>query len=313
MEKWADGSMGTWCLRHTLILLFSFRFLSSHIHLSPAVTDFIRIADTVMKTDLNLLNTFKRNFVVFLSVDPGRAVWNCSPYVLTWFQSHVSCLFFCVCQVNVAPARKSSESNFLKDGESLSLLQMGADQRGEWRRAEQTCLIKWKRWNDSLMHLLDAQLRSITCDFECEVSQQRVGQEEVLQTQGRSGGCSELDEVPDYSTSSGTGRGFWMPFGSALFMEPHLWNTSFPFFLSLFLFSLLHPGSFSPSALIGGAVKVCGVSASSRWGLLCVSHWCSPSDASTNGCDRACCSSYQISASLTKPTVLNLLSAPQIT
>lgn len=221
--------------------------------------------------------------------------------------------FFCVCQVNVAPARKSSESNFLKDGESLSLLQMGADQRVEWRRAAQTCLIKWKRWNDSLMHLLDAQLRSITCDFECEVSQQRVGQEEVLQTQGRSGGCSELDEVPDYSTSSGTGRGFWMPFGSALFMEPHLWNTSFPFFLSLFLFSLLHPGSFSPPALIGGAVKVYGVSASSRWGLLCVSHWCSPSDASTNGCDRACCSSYQISASLTKPTVLNLLSAPQIT
>lgn len=40
------------------------------------------------------------------------------------------------------------------------------------------------------------------------MSQQRVGQEEVLPTQGRSGGCSELDEVPDYSTSSGTGRGF---------------------------------------------------------------------------------------------------------
>lgn len=86
--------MGTWCLRHTLILLFSFRFLSSHIHLSPAVTDFIRIADTVMKTDLNLLNTFKRNFVVFLSVDPWRAVWNCSPFVLTWFQSHVPASFF---------------------------------------------------------------------------------------------------------------------------------------------------------------------------------------------------------------------------
>lgn len=63
--------MGTWCSRHTLILLFSFRFLSSHIHLSPAVTDFIRIADTVMKTDLNLLNTFKGDFVVFLSVEPG--------------------------------------------------------------------------------------------------------------------------------------------------------------------------------------------------------------------------------------------------
>lgn len=58
------------------------------------------------------------------------------------------------------------------------------------------------------MHLVDAQLRRVTCDLECEVSRQRVGQEEVLQTQGRGGGRSELDEVPDYSTSSGTGRGF---------------------------------------------------------------------------------------------------------
>lgn len=49
-----------------------------------------------------------------------------------------------------------------------------------------------------------------------------------------------------------------------------------PSFLSLFLFFLLHAGSFSPSALIGGAVKVYGVSASSRWGLVCVSHWRSP-------------------------------------
>lgn len=84
-------------------------------------------------------------------------------------------------------------------------------------------------------------------------------------------------------------------------------------FLSLFLFFLLHEGSFSPSALIGGAVKVYGVSASSRWGLVCSSHWRSPSDASTTGCNRACCSSHQISASLTKATVLNPLSAPQIT
>lgn len=86
-----------------------------------------------------------------------------------------------------------------------------------------------------------------------------------------------------------------------------------PSFLSLFLFFLVHAGSFTPSALIGGAVKVYGVSASSRWGLVCVSHWCSPSDSSTNGCDLACCSSYQISASLTKATVLNPLPAPQIT
>lgn len=86
-----------------------------------------------------------------------------------------------------------------------------------------------------------------------------------------------------------------------------------PSFLSLFLFFLLHAGSFSRSALIGGAVKVYGVSASSRWGLACISHWFSPSDASTIWRDRACCSSYQISASLTKATVLNPLSAPQIT
>lgn len=42
-----------------------------------------------------------------------------------------SFFFFCVCQVNVAPARKSSGSNFVKDGGSVPLLQMGADQRGE--------------------------------------------------------------------------------------------------------------------------------------------------------------------------------------
>lgn len=33
---------------------------------------------------------------------------------------------------------------------------MGADQRDERLRAEETCLIKTKRWNASLMHLLDA-------------------------------------------------------------------------------------------------------------------------------------------------------------
>lgn len=105
------------------------------------------------------------------------------------------------------------------------------------RRVEQTYLIKRKRWNDSLMHLLDAQLHSITWDFLCEVFQLRVGQEEVLQSQGRRRGWSQLDQVSDYSTSSGTGSGFWMPFGSALFMEPHLWNTSFLVFsvpLSIF-------------------------------------------------------------------------------
>lgn len=65
--------MGTWCLRHTLIVLFSFRFLPSHIHLNTAVTDLICIADIVMKTDLNLLNSFKKEFVLLLSVDPHGA------------------------------------------------------------------------------------------------------------------------------------------------------------------------------------------------------------------------------------------------
>lgn len=103
-------------------------------------------------------------------------------------------------------------------------------------------------------------------------------------------GWRQLDEVSDYSTSSGTGSGFWMPFGSALFMEPHLWNTSFPIFSAPL--SMLPPPRrlfLSPSSLIGGAVKLYGVSASSRWGPVCVSHWRPPpSDASPTGC--ACCS-----------------------
>lgn len=61
--------MGTWCLRQTLIVLFSFIFLSSHIHLNAAVTDLICLADTVMKTDLNL-SGFKKKFVQHLFVEP---------------------------------------------------------------------------------------------------------------------------------------------------------------------------------------------------------------------------------------------------
>jgi len=38
--------------------------------------------------------------------------------------------------------------------------------------------------------------------------QQKVGQKEVLQTQGRREGSSELDEVSDYPTSSGTGKNY---------------------------------------------------------------------------------------------------------
>lgn len=62
-----------------------------------------------------------------------------------------------------------------------------------------------------------------------------VGRWEVLQTQGRRGERSELDEVSDYSTSSGTMKNYWMPFGSVLFMELQLWNTSLPLLLLLFL------------------------------------------------------------------------------
>ena len=64
--------MGTWRLRHTLIVLFSFGFLPSHIHLNTAVTDLICIANIVMKTDLNSLNSFKNEFVLLILVD---ATW----------------------------------------------------------------------------------------------------------------------------------------------------------------------------------------------------------------------------------------------
>lgn len=118
---------------------------------------------------------------------------------------------------------------------------MGTDQRDERWWVEETCLIKTKRWNDSLMPVLDAlcMLRSyytwIFFFFFFERFQQWVGQWEVLQTQGRRGGRNELDEVSDYSTSSGTMKNYWMPFGSVLFMELHLWNTSLPLLLLLFL------------------------------------------------------------------------------
>lgn len=48
----------------------------------------------------------------------------------------------------------------------------------------------------------------ITHDFLFKRFQERVGQEEVLQTQGRREGSSELDEVSDYPTSSGTGKNY---------------------------------------------------------------------------------------------------------
>lgn len=112
----------------------------------------------------------------------------------------------------------------------------------------------------------------ITRDFCLRGSSRGVGRKEVLQTQGRRGGRSELDEVPDYSTSSGTEKNYWMPFGSVLFMELHLWNTSLPFLLSPFLSLPLCISPFlPPSPLIGDAIKVCGVSGSSRWGRMCVS------------------------------------------
>lgn len=44
---------------------------------------------------------------------------------------------------------------FFKDGD-FSVSQMGTDQRDERWWVEETCLIKMKRWNDSLMHVPDA-------------------------------------------------------------------------------------------------------------------------------------------------------------
>ncbi len=62
----------------------------------------------------------------------------------------------------------------------------------------------------SLMRVPDAMytLRCYYTGFLFKRFQQRVGQEEVLQTQGRREGRSELDEVSDYPTSSGTGKNY---------------------------------------------------------------------------------------------------------
>lgn len=92
-----------------------------------------------------------------------------------------------------------------------------------------------------------------------------VGQWEALQRQGRREARGELDEVSDYPRSYGTGKNYWMPFGSLLFMELHLWNTSLPLFLFFFpSLPLCNSPILPPSSLIGDAIKVCGVSGSSR-------------------------------------------------
>lgn len=109
--------MGTWCLRHTLIVLFSFRFLPSHIHLNAAVTDLICIADTVMKTDLNLLNSFKKEFVRLLSEDPHGPYGGCScsiGFFLLFFLNASSNLFhafLCTSKINAAPLPLASRQN----------------------------------------------------------------------------------------------------------------------------------------------------------------------------------------------------------
>lgn len=69
--------MGTWCLRHTLIVLFSFRFLPSHIHLSK-VTDLICIADTVMKTDFEFIEQFQKEICSAFISSPIWTIRNCT-------------------------------------------------------------------------------------------------------------------------------------------------------------------------------------------------------------------------------------------
>lgn len=139
-------------------------------------------------------------------------------------------------------------------------------------------------------------LRSYYTWFLFKRFQQRVGQWEMLQTQGRREEMSELDEVSDYSTSSGTEKNYWMPFGSVLFMELHIWNTSLPCFRSLCLPLVLCVSPFlSPSPLIGDAIKVCGVSGSSRWGRMCVSLQCAPADTCASQRSSICCSNLPFS------------------
>lgn len=78
----------------------------------------------------------------------------------------------------------------------------------------------------------------------------------------------DVDEVSDYPSSVWHGEDNWMPRGSVLFMESHLWNTNiFPLlFLSVFFNSTsLLPLRLLASPLIGDAIKGCGVTGSSRW------------------------------------------------
>lgn len=174
MEKRATGSMGTRCSRHTLIVLFSFRFLPSHIHLNTAVTDLICIADIAMKTDLNLLNSFKKEFVLLLSVDP-HGPWGVV-VIVQCVTKELFCLmlsgilfflcFFCVRRINAAPLLFGSlQTQTLT---TFSKMEMGCffccesegNRSKRWEMAslwvEETCLIKMKRWSGDGGTVFDA-------------------------------------------------------------------------------------------------------------------------------------------------------------
>lgn len=250
-------------MRQTLILLFSFRFLSSHIHLRSAVTDFIWIADTVMKTDLNLLNTFKKEFVAFSSGDPGGAVRSWGPYVSTWSQSYDSSPFLLRVSGQCCSCKEVLKSQLSQRRRGSVSFTDGSRSK---RQAEQTCLIKRKRREKNFF---DACLG-------CAVTQYYMGFFSVR--------CSSRGWVRRRCCRHKEGGEDEAPLMKFLIIPPplaqgvasechlgqrSLWSHIYEIhlslsFLSLFLFFLLRAGSFSPSALIGGAVKVYGVSASSR-------------------------------------------------
>lgn len=119
----------------------------------------------------------------------------------------------------------SSPSLSLSISLSLAVSQMGTDQSDERWWVEETCLIKTKRWNDSLMPVLDAlcmwrsyYTRFFFLIFLFFCLRSSSGR----RCCGHREGWKQPDEVSDYSTSSGTMRNLlnatWVSalYGSAL-------------------------------------------------------------------------------------------------
>lgn len=157
---------------------------------------------------------------------------------------------------------------------SFAVSQMGTDQRDERWWVEETCLIKTKRWNDSLMPVLDAlcMLHSYYTWFFFFFWR---------------GSCSGLDGGRCCRHKEGEEEGVSLmkfliippPLAQWRITECHLgqcslWNyiyeihPSLFFFYSFCLFLLVPLPPLPPLPLIGDAIKVCGVSGSSRWSSL---------------------------------------------